>query len=129
MTAAVKDRREWLREVIMEADRVTAVSDDEVAGQVRAMLAVRHLPSLERIIVEVSDSVIRLGGSVMTYFERNVCEECCRQIPGIVAIHNEIHVLHVGDLGGAAGPTGAVLKMSKEVSAAKACKPGAAVLT
>ncbi len=113
----------------MEADRVTAVSDDEVAGQVRAMLAVRHLPSLERIIVEVSDSVIRLGGSVMTYFERNVCEECCRQIPGIVAIHNEIHVLHVGDLGGAAGPTGAVLKMSKEVSAAKACKPGAAVLT
>jgi hypothetical protein len=67
-------------------------ADDELEGQLKAMLAIRHLPSLGRISIRVVDAVIFLGGTVMTYFERNVCEECCRQIPGVAGICNEIEV-------------------------------------
>ena len=43
-------------------------ADDELESQLRAMLAIRHLPSLSRISVRVVDAVIFLGGTVMTYF-------------------------------------------------------------
>lgn len=67
-------------------------ADDELEGQLKAMLAIRHLPSLGRISIRVVDAVIFLGGTVMTYFERNVCEECCRQIPGVAGVCNDIDV-------------------------------------
>lgn len=67
-------------------------NDDDLDVQLRAMLAVRRLPSLGRITVRVDDAVVYLGGTVSTYFERNTCEDCCRKIDGVVGIRNLIQV-------------------------------------
>lgn len=71
---------------------ITMAHDDELEEQLRAMLAVRRLPSLGRITLRVDAAVVYLGGTVSTYFERNTCEECCRRIEGVLGIHNQIHV-------------------------------------
>ena len=73
------------------------LGDDDLEAQLRAMLAVRRLPSLGRITVRVDDAVVYLGGTVTTYFERNTCEECCRKIDGVAGIRNLINV-EVADL-------------------------------
>ncbi len=96
-------------------------ADDELEGQLRAMLAIRHLPSLNRISVRVVDAVIFLGGTVMTYFERNVCEECCRQIPGVAGVCNEIEV-------GGPGLRNRDFPRAKEVPESECETPGAAVI-
>jgi len=68
------------------------LNDEDLEVQLRAMLAVRRLPSLGRITVRVDDAVVYLGGTVTTYFERNTCEECCKRIEGVIGIKNLISV-------------------------------------
>ena len=97
------------------------VADDEIEEQVRAMLAVRHLPSLSRISIRVVDAVVFLAGTVITYFERNVCEECCRQIPGVSGVCNDIQV-------GGPGLRTREPTADKEVDESKPIPPGAAVI-
>lgn len=96
-------------------------ADDELEDQLRTMLAIRHLPSLSRISIRVVDAVIFLAGTVMTYFERNVCEECCRQIPGVSAVCNEIEV-------GGPGLRNRDSLRAKEVPRSECKTPGAAVI-
>ena len=97
------------------------VADDEIEEQLRAMLAVRHLPSLSRISIRVVDAVVFLAGTVITYFERNVCEECCRQIPGVSGVCNDIQV-------GGPGLRNREPIADKEVDESKPIPPGAAVI-
>lgn len=96
-------------------------ADDELEDQLRTMLAIRHLPSLSRISIRVVDAVIFLAGTVMTYFERNVCEECCRQIPGVSGVCNEIEV-------GGPGLRNRESPRAKEVLGSECKTPGAAVI-
>ncbi|MGA0038839.1 MAG: BON domain-containing protein [Pirellulales bacterium] len=96
-------------------------ADDEIEEQLRTMLAIRHLPSLNRIAIRVVDGVVFLAGSVMTYFERNVCEECCRQIPGFAGVCNEIVV-------GGSGLRSSEAVLRKEVPPSECETPGAAVI-
>ena len=67
-------------------------TDIDIELQLREMFLVMRLPSLEKITVKVEDSFVELGGSVLTYFEKNVCEDCCRRIEGVLSIHNNIHI-------------------------------------
>ena len=96
-------------------------ADDEIEEQLRTMLAIRHLPSLNRIAIRVVDCVVFLAGTVMTYFERNVCEECCRQIPGVAGICNEIEV-------GGPEQRNRMSFPAKEVPQSECETPGAAVI-
>ena len=96
------------------------VADDELEAQLRTMLAIRHLPSLNRISIRVVDATVFLAGTVMTYFERNVCEECCRQISGVASVCNDIQV------GGPALPPDQTMS-GKEVPACEPKPPGAAL--
>ena len=67
-------------------------TDIDIELQLRAMFMVMRLPSLEKITVKVEDSLVELGGSVLTHFEKNVCEDCCRRIEGVLSIHNNIYI-------------------------------------
>jgi hypothetical protein len=65
---------------------------ERIASRVREALASRRFPSASRVRVTVEDGVVHLSGTVMTYFERNTCEECCRRIEGVTGIRNTMEV-------------------------------------
>lgn len=65
---------------------------ERMATRVREAIASRRLPSASRIRVHVEGGTVHLSGMVMTYFERNTCEDCCRRIEGVLVIHNSLEV-------------------------------------
>lgn len=65
---------------------------ERIASRVREALASRRFPSASRVRVAVEGGVVHLSGTVMTYFERNTCEECCRRIEGVTGICNTMEV-------------------------------------
>lgn len=65
---------------------------ERIATRVREALASLHLPSVSRVRVSVESGIVHLSGEVMTYFERNTCEECCRRIDGVTGICNTLEV-------------------------------------
>lgn len=63
-----------------------------LSERVRASLGQHHLPVLRRLRVEVVGDCVMLAGHVGAFYQKQLAIECCKRIPGVRQIVDQIEV-------------------------------------
>ena len=82
-------------------DSPEAVSDDrDLERRVISFLETKHVPTLRHVTVKADAGVVTLSGQVHTFYEKQLCNQCCRRVAGVRQLLNEVIV--IGTMPGAA---------------------------
>jgi hypothetical protein len=82
-------------------DSPGAVSDDrDLERRVISFLETKHVPTLRHVTVKADAGVVTLSGQVHTFYEKQLCNQCCRRVAGVRQLLNEVIV--IGTMPGAA---------------------------
>ncbi len=68
--------------------------DRDLERRVASFLATRHVPGLRNLEVEAQDGVVTVSGQVLTFYEKQLCNQCCRRVAGVLQLINEVDVMH-----------------------------------
>src|SRR5690242_17291341 len=61
-------------------DSPAAVSDDrDLERRVISFLETKHVPTLRHVTVKAEAGVVTLRGQVHTFYEKQLCNQCCRR--------------------------------------------------
>jgi len=74
--------------------------DRELERRVIGFLEAKHVPALRYLEVKARSGVVTLTGRVYTFYEKQLCNQCCRRVPGVRQLVNEVDV--IGTMPGAA---------------------------
>lgn len=66
--------------------------DSNLKRRIVNFLAQRHVASLRRIRVEVEGGRVRLRGRVGSFYEKQLCLNCCQRVAGVRRIDDQIEV-------------------------------------
>lgn len=83
----------------MESDAAMD-SDLDLARRVASFLAERHVPGLRNLEVKADHGVVTVSGRVLTFYEKQLCNQCYRRVSGVLQFINAVDV--VGTTPGAA---------------------------
>jgi osmotically-inducible protein OsmY len=89
-----------LKDGPVETSAATNDTDLELAQRVASFLAERHVPGLRNLEVTASGGVVTVSGRVLTFYEKQLCNQCYRRVSGILQFINAVDV--VGTTPGAA---------------------------
>ncbi len=70
----------------------TEPRDRELERRVTSFLVGKHLPGLRQIEVEARDGVVTLRGRVRTFYEKQLCHQCCRRVAGVLKLIDAVEV-------------------------------------
>jgi osmotically-inducible protein OsmY len=68
--------------------------DRDLERRVVSFLAARHVPGLRNLMVEAREGVVRISGQVLTFYEKQLCNQCCRRVAGVLELVNAVDVKH-----------------------------------
>jgi osmotically-inducible protein OsmY len=68
--------------------------DRDLERRVTSFLATRHVPGLRNLEVEAENGVVTVSGQVLTFYEKQLCNQCCRRVAGVLQLINEVDVMH-----------------------------------
>lgn len=60
--------------------------------RVEQFLTSRHVPGLRSLTIQADDGVVTLSGNVFTFYEKQLCNQCLRRVPGIKQLINTVDV-------------------------------------
>ncbi len=62
-------------------------------------LSSRHVPGLRNLCVRAKNGIVTVTGKVLTFYEKQLCNQCCRMVPGILQLINLVDVcgIHAHD--------------------------------
>jgi len=75
-------------------------TDRDLEHRVISFLETKHVPALRYLEVKARSGVVTLTGRVYTFYEKQLCNQCCRRVPGVRQLVNEVDV--IGTMPGAA---------------------------
>jgi len=75
-------------------------SDRALEDRVMRFLEAKHVPALRYLEVKAQAGIVTLTGRVYTFYEKQLCNQCCRRVSGVRQLVNEVDV--VGTMPGAA---------------------------
>ena len=67
-------------------------ADRELERRVVAFLSTRHVPGLRNLQVQATNGVVTVSGRVLTFYEKQLCNECCRRVAGVMQLVNSVDV-------------------------------------
>ena len=67
-------------------------NDRELERRVIGFLVQCRIPSLRRIVVEVREGIVTLHGRVQSFYQRQLCLNCCQRVAGVVKLVDLIEV-------------------------------------
>jgi osmotically-inducible protein OsmY len=67
-------------------------SNAEIADRVRRSFTALHYPELKQITCAAEDGMIVLGGSVRSFYLKQVAQEVARRVPGVRQVDNTVRV-------------------------------------
>lgn len=70
-----------------------ASADRDLERRVVNYLAGRHLPALRHLAVEAHNGTVTLRGRVRTFYEKQLCQHCCRRVAGVIEYVDAIDVV------------------------------------
>src|SRR5262245_40053056 len=76
------------------------LADRDLERRVISFLEAKHVPALRYLEVKARSGVVTLTGRVYTFYEKQLCNQCCRRVPGVRQLVNEVDV--IGTMPGAA---------------------------
>jgi len=73
-------------------DTAVETRDGNLESRVRVFLEQRNFLTLRRIAVSANNGTVKLHGRVRSFYEKQLCLNCCRHVAGVVQIIDEIDV-------------------------------------
>jgi osmotically-inducible protein OsmY len=70
--------------------------DRELERRVVNFLA-QHFPRLRTVQVEASQGVVTIFGRVHSFYERQLCINCCQRVAGVTKLNDEVEVVEPGN--------------------------------
>lgn len=67
-------------------------ADRDLQRRVVSFLHDRHVPGLRHLDVEVQDGTVVLRGRVNSFYEKQLCQNCCRRVAGVLRLVDEVTV-------------------------------------
>ncbi len=55
----------------------------------------RNMAALRRVIVRASSGTVTLRGTVTSFYQKQLCIQACRAVPGVVALIDEVEVASI----------------------------------
>jgi osmotically-inducible protein OsmY len=80
---------------IAVAERMSRESetDRDLERRVMSYLAARHVPGLRYLAVQATNGVVTVSGQVLTFYEKQLCNQCCRRVAGVLELVNAVSVM------------------------------------
>jgi osmotically-inducible protein OsmY len=69
-----------------------SVSDRDLERYVAHCLQDRNVAALRRIAVRAHSGTITLRGTVTSFYQKQLCIQACRDVPGITELVDEVEV-------------------------------------
>ncbi len=69
-----------------------AAQDRDLEHRVRAFLAAHNVPALRRLSINADDGTVTLRGSVFTFYEKQLSQQCPRRVAGVRRLIDEVVV-------------------------------------
>ena len=73
-------------------DRLFDRMDQDLRRRIVTFLWQRRVPSVQDIAVEVTNGTVILQGKVGSFYERQLCLNCCQHVAGVLKIIDELQV-------------------------------------
>ena len=70
--------------------------DEDLKRRVLDYLLGHKLPTLQAIEVESASGDVTLRGKVSSFYQRQLCINCCRRVAGVLRLIDEIQVVPNG---------------------------------
>lgn len=71
----------------------TAKHDRELERRIVNYLCGRHVPALRWIAVEANNGTVTVRGQVSSFYQKQLCINCCSRVAGVVRLHDEVKVV------------------------------------
>jgi osmotically-inducible protein OsmY len=68
-------------------------ADCGLEQRVIRFLETKHVPGLRHLAVQARGGIVLLSGRVHTYYEKQLCNQCCGRIPGLQELVNLVEVI------------------------------------
>ncbi len=70
-------------------------TDRELEHRIVIYLAARHVPGLRHLDVRAHNGIVTLSGQVLTFYEKQLCNQCCLRVAGVLQLINEVDVVGI----------------------------------
>ena len=74
------------------ADQDGKTDDADLKRRVESFLFERHRAALRTVEVDVLHGAVVLQGRVNTFYEKQICLNCCQRVAGVLKLVDEIEV-------------------------------------
>jgi osmotically-inducible protein OsmY len=69
-----------------------STADRDLERRVVNYLWGRHVPALRHIVVEAAGGIVTLRGQVRSFYEKQLCHNCCRRVAGVRELIDDLDV-------------------------------------
>lgn len=76
-------------------------ADRDLERRVLSYLVGRHVPGLRNLQIEARNGTVTLRGRVHTFYEKQLCQNCCRRVAGVVQFVDNVDVAHAATVASA----------------------------
>lgn len=66
--------------------------NDDLERRVVNYLVGRQMPSLRHLNVTAENGVVTISGRVKSFYEKQLCQQCCRRVAGVVKLVDDVLV-------------------------------------
>ncbi len=66
--------------------------DKNLKRRVMNFLHQRNLPALRQIDVQVEEGIVEIAGRVKSFYEKQLCLNCCQRVAGVIQIVDHVEV-------------------------------------
>ncbi len=70
-----------------------SANDRELEHRIKNYLTSRNVPGLRHLNVAVVEGVVTLRGQVYTFYEKQLCIQCCQRVAGVLGLIDEVGVI------------------------------------
>ncbi len=71
---------------------LSATSDRDLERRVWNFLHGRHKPALRQLNVTADNGTVTLSGRLHTFYDKQICQQCCQRVAGVVRLVDETTV-------------------------------------
>jgi osmotically-inducible protein OsmY len=68
-------------------------ADRDLERRVVSFLFGRHMPGLRHVSVKADRGTVTLHGRVHSFYEKQLCQVCCRRVAGVVKLIDAVDVI------------------------------------
>jgi hypothetical protein len=83
-----------VRTMNIERPPTAGDADRDLERRVISFLAARHVPGLRYLAVKAAGGVVTVSGQVLTFYEKQLCNQCCRRVAGVLELINAVSVIN-----------------------------------